>query len=197
MSSSGAWTSPRSGISGETSTSYPCAVRTSAARRDASSPAIRGVECRRARANVMELEVLDVDPLPAPSACMIAARIPAPSATRTWTRKSSDGVLERVAQELLAASSPASPIQRARKPASPRSSAVSSCSTRRRCSAERAADLVARSRGRCRPRCAGSRRRRASSRGTTRPQPRAGRGPRSARRRPGSAAGSRARAGGG
>ena len=42
---------------------------------------------------------------------------------------------------------------------------------------ERVGELVARCRGRCRPRSAGSRRRRASCRGASRPRPRAGRAP--------------------
>ena len=70
----------------------------------------------------------------APSACMIAARIPGRSATRTCTRKSS-AVSSNASRSRSCRFVADSPIQRARKPASPRSSAVSSCSTRRRCSA--------------------------------------------------------------
>ena len=70
----------------------------------------------------------------APSACVIPASTPGRSGTCTRSRWSSPGsgnASASIRRRLPAAS----PIQRARKPASPASSAASSCSTRRRCSA--------------------------------------------------------------
>ena len=70
----------------------------------------------------------------APSACVIPASTPGRSGTWTRAAAARRGRGRRSAS-IAAAIPAASPIQRARKPASPRSSAASSCSTRRRCSA--------------------------------------------------------------
>ena len=77
----------------------------------------------------------------APSACVIPASTPGRSGTCTRSRCSAPGSgysRSSMRRRLL----DASPIQRARKPASPCSSAASTCSIRRRCSASALADRV-------------------------------------------------------
>ena len=158
----------------------------SAARRASPSPVTSSVSVPpRSGETCCELEVLDVDPLRAER-----LRDPREHARPVGDVDAHALQLARVGVRALEhPAAVAAPPRRSSARGSPRrrcSSAASTCSIRRRCSASSLADARRRCRGRCRPRCAGSRRRCASCRAASRRRSRAARGPRRAPRRPGS-----------
>ena len=163
--------------------------RRSPAPRAARPPRRRGVLARdeqrrarrRARAKWCELEVLDVDALRAER-----LRDPREHAGTVGHVHAQALQLARVLVRVLracAAGCPTPPRSSARgSRRRPPSSAASSCSIRAAVLASTARQRLARCRGRCRPRCAGWRRRRASCRGASRRPRRAARARRSASR---------------
>src|SRR5262249_10350087 len=125
---------PHSSSTGDTTTWYPCASSTSVARAASSSPPTSSVGLPPRSRDMCCSSKSSMLIRSAPSACVIPASTPGRSGTCTRRRCNAPGC-SYASVSMRRRLPDASAIQRARKPASPCTSARSTCSTRRRCSA--------------------------------------------------------------